>query len=134
MSEQKRRLFERTLEASATATFIAADSVFVGDIRSRGHFVVFGEVHGDGELAGSLHLAAKGSWHGNIHAQRAVIAGTILGVLTVTEKLEIAYTAVIRGKVSARSIAIARGAIVDGDIEITSDAPLLEFEERRKGR
>jgi hypothetical protein len=34
--------------------------------------------------------------------------------------------------VSARTIAIARGAIVDGDIEVTSDAPMVAFEERRE--
>jgi hypothetical protein len=38
---------------------------------------------------------------------------------------------VIRGSVSARTIAIAKGAIVDGDIEVTSGAPLFEFEEKR---
>jgi cytoskeletal protein CcmA (bactofilin family) len=131
MSDQTRRFLERTLQTSATATFIAADSVFIGNIRARGQFVVFGEVHGDGDLEGGLHIAAKGSWHGNIRARQAIVAGTILGSLTVTDKLEIGYTAVIRGSVSARSVAIARGAIVEGEIEITSDAPIQEFEERR---
>ncbi len=37
----------------------------------------------------------------------------------------------IRGKVSARTIAIAKGAIVDGEIEVTSDSPVLQFEEKR---
>ena len=46
--------------------------------------------------------------------------------------MEIGYTAVIRGTVSARTIAIAKGAIVDGDIEVTSGAPMLEFEEKRE--
>jgi cytoskeletal protein CcmA (bactofilin family) len=46
--------------------------------------------------------------------------------------LEIGYTAVIRGKVSARTIAIAKGAIVDGEIEVTSGAPVLQFEEKRE--
>jgi hypothetical protein len=41
---------------------------------------------------------------------------------------------VIRGKVSARTIAIAKGAIVDGEIEVTSGEPLLEFEEKRDGK
>jgi cytoskeletal protein CcmA (bactofilin family) len=38
---------------------------------------------------------------------------------------------VIRGRVTARTVAIARGAIVDGDIEVTSGEPVLEFEEKR---
>jgi len=131
MSEQKRRFFERF---TATPTFIGADSVVVGDIRGTGPYVVCGEVHGDGELQGGLNLAVTGSWHGKIEAQQAIIAGKVTGALLVKDKLEIGYTAVIRGKISARTIAIAKGAIVDGDIEVTSDTPMLEFEEKRDGK
>lgn len=134
MSEEKRRFLERTLNASATATLIAADSVFVGNLRGKGQFVVFGEVQGDGDLGGGLHLSTKGRWHGNVRAHQAVVAGTILGNLIVTDTLEIGGTAVIRGSVSARTIAIARGAVVEGDIEITSDTPIVRFEEKREGR
>ena len=73
----------------------------------------------------------RGTWHGFIQAQQAIVAGKITGGLIVRDKLEIGYTAVIRGKVSARTIAIAKGAIVDGEIEVTSDAPVLQFEEKR---
>ena len=128
MSEPKRRFFESN---SGTPTIIGADSVFVGNISGTGQFVVCGTVHGDGQLEGGLNLAATGSWHGMIHAQQAIIAGKITGGLTVRDKLEIGYTAVIRGKVSARTVAIAKGAIVDGEIEVTSGSPVVQFEEKR---
>jgi cytoskeletal protein CcmA (bactofilin family) len=108
--------------------------VFIGNIRGAGQFVVSGEVHGDGELAGGLNLSASGTWNGFIQAQQAIVAGKITGGLSVKDKLEIGYTAVIRGKVSARTVAIAKGAIVDGEIEVTSDAPVVEFEEKRDGK
>jgi cytoskeletal protein CcmA (bactofilin family) len=129
MDQPKRRFLEL---GEATPTFIGANSVFVGNIRGTGQFVVSGEVHGDGELDGALNLSATGSWHGNIQAQQAIVAGKILGGLSVKDKLEIGYTAVIRGRVSARTVAIAKGAIVDGEIEVTSDTPVLEFEEKRE--
>jgi cytoskeletal protein CcmA (bactofilin family) len=128
MLMQKRRFLETS---TATSTFIGPGSVFVGDIRGVGHYVVSGEVHGDGDLKGGLHLAATGRWHGFIRASQAIVAGQINGGLTVEGKLEIGNTAVIHGRVSARTIAIAKGAIVDGEIEITSDQPVTEFEERR---
>jgi cytoskeletal protein CcmA (bactofilin family) len=131
MSGQKRRFLEGS---SATPTFIGAESVFVGNIRSAGDFVVCGEVYGDGELQGALNLSVSGIWHGFIQAQQAVVAGKITGGLTVKGKLEIGYSAVIRGKVSARTIVIAKGAIVDGEIEVTSGSPVLEFEEKRDGK
>jgi cytoskeletal protein CcmA (bactofilin family) len=129
MNQPKRRFLESN---GSTPTFIGANSVFIGNLRGVGQFVVSGEVHGDGELEGALNLSSSGSWHGNIEAHQAIVAGTILGGLSVKDKLEIGYTAVIRGKVSARTIAIAKGAIVDGEIEVTSDAPVVRFEEKRE--
>ncbi|MGC1389204.1 MAG: polymer-forming cytoskeletal protein [Steroidobacteraceae bacterium] len=148
MSEPKRRLFERPLlerpllelrlferrlfeHTSVTPTFIGAESVVVGNIRGTGQFVVSGEVHGDGELDGGLNLSVTGSWHGIVRARQAIIAGKITGGLEVEDKLEIGRTAVIRGRVSARTVAIAKGAIVDGEIEVTSGAPVVEFEDKR---
>jgi cytoskeletal protein CcmA (bactofilin family) len=132
MSEPKRRFLERA--ASPTPTVIGTDAVIVGNIRGRGHFIVSGEIHGDGELEGALHLAVTANWHGTVHADQAIVAGKITGGLIVKDKLEIGCTAVIRGRVSARTIAIAKGAIVDGQIEVTSDAPVVEFEEKRERR
>ena len=131
MNQPKRRFLESN---GATPTFIGANSVFIGNIRGIGQFVVSGEVHGDGELEGALNLSSSGAWHGNIQAHQAIVAGTILGGLSVKDKLEIGYTAVIRGKVSARTVAIAKGAIVDGEIEVTSDSPVLQFEEKRDAK
>jgi cytoskeletal protein CcmA (bactofilin family) len=141
MSEQKRRFLERaalhpllraTLQASPAPTIIAADSVFVGNLSGKGQFVVCGEVHGDGDLDGALILSVTALWHGDIHVHQAIVAGKIVGGIIVKDKLEIGYTAVIRGRVSARTIAIAKGAIVDGEIEVTSGMPILEFEEKRE--
>jgi cytoskeletal protein CcmA (bactofilin family) len=128
MNQPKRRFLEGS---AATATFIGAHSVFEGNLRGVGQFVVSGEVYGDGDLEGGLNLSAGARWHGHVRARQAIIAGEIVGSLIVEDKLEIGYTAVIRGKVSARTIAIAKGAIVDGEIEVTSDAPLVRFEEKR---
>ena len=131
MSEPKRRFFDLH---SAAPTVIGAGSVIIGDLRGDGEYVISGEVHGDGELGGGLNLAATGVWNGHIQALEAVVAGKITGGLAVKGKLEIGYTAVIRGSVSARTIAIAKGAIVDGDIVVTSGEPMLEFEEKRQDR
>jgi cytoskeletal protein CcmA (bactofilin family) len=128
MHDPRRRFFDLN---SAPPTVIGAESVFVGNIRGAGQFVVSGEVHGDGEIDGGLNLAVTGVWNGYIQAHHAIIAGKITGGLAVRDQLEIGYTAVIRGRVTARTVAIARGAIIDGDIEVTSGEPVVEFEEKR---
>ena len=133
MSEPKRRFLERvSLPGARAATIVAAGTVIRGDVHGEGQFVISGEVHGDGVLEGVLHLAVTASWIGHIRAQHAMVAGKIEGSLTVEGKLEIGVTAVIRGRVSARILAIAKGAIVDGDIEVTSDVPIVQFEEKRR--
>ncbi len=113
---------------------IGAGAVFVGNLSGAGPFVVAGEIHGDGELSGDLNVALGGGWMGNIRARRAIIAGRIFGSLVIEEKLEIGHSAEIRGSVSARQIAIAKGAIVEGEIEVTSGDAIVQFEEKRGGQ
>ena len=127
-ARQDRRFIQRVI---GSPTVLGADTLFVGDIRGAGTFVVYGEVRGDGDIHGSLNLAASATWQGDIHAQQAVIAGHVTGSLIIEGKLEIGYTAVIHGRVSARMISIAKGAIVDGEIATTSGLPIQEFEEKR---
>ncbi len=137
MSGHKRRFLDSMgLHGSASPipTIVGAGTLFVGNIRGKGQFVVCGEVHGDGELEGALNLSATASWYGTIRAHQAIIAGKIIGGVIVEDKLEIARTAVIRGRVSARTVAIAVGAIVDGEIEVTSGIPIVQFQEKREDR
>ena len=125
----KRRLLD---EVPGSPTFLGEHSKFVGDLTTAGAFVLCGHIKGDGRIDGTLNLAVSGHWEGGVHAQQAVVAGRVTGDLVVEEKLEIGQTAVIRGSVSARTIAIAKGAVVDGDITVTSGTPITRFEERRK--
>jgi cytoskeletal protein CcmA (bactofilin family) len=52
----------------------------------------------------------------------------------VAEKLEIGATAVIRADVVARSIAVAKGAVIEGQVTVTSGEAVIEFEEKRHRR
>ena len=124
-----RRFIDRV---TGTPTVLGASTVFVGDIRGKGTFVVYGEVRGDGDIQGSLNIASSATWNGDVHAEQAVVAGHLTGSIIVEGKLEIGYSAVIHGRVSAGSISIALGAVVDGDITTTSGAPVERFEEKRE--
>jgi cytoskeletal protein CcmA (bactofilin family) len=105
----------------------------VGTLRCRGDLVVGGHVQADCIVAGALTLSEGGSWQGKLEAANAVIAGNVNGELVVAEKLEIRKTARIRGSVSARSIAVAKGALIDGEMSVTSGAPVVTYEEKRHG-
>ena len=117
---------------SGTPTFLGERTRFVGNLETAGPLVVCGHVQGDGHVDGSVNLAVGAHWEGGISASHAVIAGRVTGTIVISDKLEIGQTAVIHGSVTARMLAIAKGAVVDGDMTVTSGAPIMRFEEKRK--
>ena len=130
MSEApKRRLVD---QFGVSPTLVAEGCRFSGDIETSGPLVVCGAIRGDGRVGGALSMAAQSQWDGEIHAQAAVVAGRISGKLVIAEKLEVGSTAVIRADIVARSIAVAKGAVIDGEVTITSGQPIIRFEERRR--
>jgi cytoskeletal protein CcmA (bactofilin family) len=127
----KRRLID---QIGDSPTFVAEGSRVSGDLETSGPLVVCGTVRGDGRVGGALRMAATAEWEGEIHARAAVIAGKVTGRLVVEDKLEVGMTAVIRADIVARVIAVARGAVIDGAVTITSGQPVVQFEEKRTAR
>jgi len=124
----KRRLRD---QFSGTPTFVAENMRIVGNLHGNGPVVVCGRIEGDGEVAGGVQVAAGARWQGNLHAEHAIVAGHIEGDLTIDDKLEVGFSAVIKGRVRARSIAIARGAIIEGEMQVTGSAAPIHFLEKR---
>ena len=125
---QRRRLIDRL---GAAPTVLSEGSQLVGDLIVPGGLVVSGSVRGDGQIGAALQIARGASWEGRVMAQCAVIAGTLVGEVLVTDKLEVGANAVIRGRVTARTVAIARGAQLDGELNVTSGEPVVTFDEKR---
>jgi len=130
MSEEapRRRLTDKV---SGSPTFLGAGSIMTGDLQCQGDLVVAGNVTGDCICQGSFTLADGASWEGRLQANNAVIAGQVRGSLMIAEKIEIRKSARIRGSVSARSIAVAQGALIEGDLAVTSGASVVRYEEKR---
>jgi len=124
----RRRLID---QIGDSPTFVAEGSRLNGDLETAGPLVVCGTIRGDGRIGGALHMAVTAQWEGEVHARAAVIAGQITGRLVVEEKLEVSATAVLRADIVARSIAVARGAVIDGTVTVTSGEPVVQFEEKR---
>jgi cytoskeletal protein CcmA (bactofilin family) len=127
----KRRLID---QIGDSPTFVAEGSRLTGDLESAGPLVLCGAIRGDGQVAGALRMAVTAEWEGEIHARAAIVAGKITGRLVVEEKLEVGATAVLRADIVARSIAVARGAVIDGTVTVTSGEPVVQFEEKRAAR
>ena len=117
-----------------TPSLLAGGTRVVGDIETPGALMLGGSVQGDGNVRGELSIGPDAEWIGEVHAVSAVVAGSITGAIILAERIEIAASAVIRGRLSARKIAMARGATVDGDVTVTSGEPIVQFDEKRKPR
>jgi cytoskeletal protein CcmA (bactofilin family) len=124
-----RRTTDRT---STTPTLVGAGTVLTGNLKCEGDLVVGGEVVGDAVVRGSVTLSEGGRWEGKLEASNALIAGETKGALHIAGKLEIRKTARIGGFVQARTIAVAQGAVIDGEMSVTSGAPVVTYKEKRK--
>lgn len=129
MSEAPRRRLSDKMPSSPT--LIGVGTVVVGNLECEGDLVVGGSVQGDSTVRGSFTLFESARWLGRVEAKFAVIAGELQGELHVIEKLEIRKSARIRGTVSARSVAVAQGAVIEGDLSVTSGADVVRYDEKR---
>ncbi len=130
MSDTPRR--RATDRASGSPTFIGVGTTLTGNLECEGDLIVGGVVVGDSQVRGTVTLSEGGRWDGRLHTGTAIVAGELHGEIVASEKLEIRKSARIRGAVSGRSIAIARGAVIEGEMSVTSGAPIVHYDEKRK--
>jgi len=109
----------RTLDAvEGFATSVGDGTKISGDIGGKGHSIILGEVTGNCDLDGTLVIGESGHWIGNIKAKTVVIAGDVDGEVIAEEKLEVLSTARIKGTIRAKKLAIAEGAVHQGDVSM----------------
>lgn len=120
----------RTLDGvGGFTTSIGLGSILKGAISGEGHCIVLGRVEGDSELSGTLVVGEGGVWVGDIVAENIVIAGRVQGSVTARKKMEIVSTAQIQGSLTSPFIAIAEGAVHDGEIHM---AEVKRFTDQRE--
>lgn len=120
-----RRILDRV---EGFVTSIGPEAYFRGSLGGAGHCIVYGRVEGDCDIDGTLVIAEGGSWVGEVVATNVLIAGQVEGSLMAREKMEIVSTARIRGRLTSRAIAIAEGAVHDGELQMSG---VTRFADRR---
>lgn len=132
-TKQNRRTLDRM---GGVSSVIGAGSRFTGDFGGKENYVVYGSVIGDSDVEGAVVLEEGGSWKGVIKAEYVIIAGEVDGDVIATGKIELDETARVSGNVIGSVIAIAEGAVIQGQMKMTSDkAEITRFiEQRRQAR
>ena len=125
--------FKRRLQDSSNGprTYVAPGTRIVGTIMGKGSYVFCGTIEGDCDISGPVTLAEGGRWKGTIKATDIVIAGIVEGDVIGEQRVEIAGTARVTGSLAGHSIAVAEGAIIEGDIKVKSGAAPVTFQEKR---
>jgi len=129
MLKLKRRIQDST---QGPTTYVAASTTIAGTVTGKGAYVFCGNVEGDCDIEGPLTLAAGGRWKGTLKATDIVVAGTVEGDVIAKQRVEILGTARITGSLAGNSIAVAEGAIIAGEIKVTSGAVTTTFQEKRQ--
>jgi cytoskeletal protein CcmA (bactofilin family) len=79
-----------------------------------------------------LTLAAGGHWKGTLKANDIVVAGIVEGDVVAKQRVEILGTARVTGSLSGNSIAVAEGAVIEGEIRVMSGGAPTSFQEKRQ--
>lgn len=117
--------------SSGPTTYIAPSTRIVGTITGDGTYVFSGTVEGDCDINGPITLAVGGKWRGTMRANDVVVSGEVEGDVIARQRIEISGTARISGSLSGHSIAVAEGAIIEGEIRVAT-GEAMTFEEKRQ--
>lgn len=131
------RLFQRkqrrALDQVEFGAVIGEQAIYRGDLTGESNYLVKGRVRGRCDITGHLVLWPGSHWTGDIAAAHVVIAGEVEGDVYASRKLELKSTARIRGNITSPVIAMAQGALYDGEIRPRPRHHLVRFSEKRSG-
>ncbi len=104
---------------SGPTTLIAEGCTINGQFAGDNDVLVSGKIIGDSKLTSVVTITSGGSWKGTLQARHVIVSGSVDGDIIATGSIEIASTARIRGTVTGDMIAVAEGAVIDGEMRIT---------------
>jgi cytoskeletal protein CcmA (bactofilin family) len=99
-------------------------SVFIrGELSGSEDIYVDGQVEGTIQLSGnSLTIGPNGRIRANITAKNVTVNGSVDGNIDAGERTDMRKSAVVKGDVRTRRIAIEEGAYFTGKLEILGDS------------
>lgn len=120
-------------KARGPMTLIAEGCTLKGEVSGDNDILLSGTVDGDSILNGMVTITREGHWKGTLTASNVIVSGTVDGDINASGCIEIASTARIRGTVTGDQIAVASGAVIDGQMRITGNrSNAHEFTEKRE--
>ncbi len=104
--------------AENLSTIIGKDSVFTGDMEVKGTLRIDGRIKGKIICDETVSIGATGDVEADIDAKMVTVAGTVVGNIRTSEKIEMQAKAKVLGDVSTKNIVIEQGAIFHGSCQM----------------
>lgn len=120
---------ERAPSASAPATVIGPKARFVGEFSGDDDIAVHGRFEGNIDIQRRVTVATSGEIKGDIHARSVVVGGRVHGQIRADERAELLASASVQGDVHAPKVVIAEGAQLQGNVAMSTAAPVQKKEE-----
>ncbi len=125
----RRRLVDHI---SKNPSYVASGVTLTGSLSCEGDLMVAGSIKGEIRVRGAITLLEGSRSEGNVTSTSAVVGGEVEGNVIAAERLEIRKSARVHGSVHARTIAVAEGAMINGEVGMSDDASVIRFQEKRK--
>jgi cytoskeletal protein CcmA (bactofilin family) len=106
----------------AALSVISVGMKVLGDIETSGVVKIEGTIEGAVRGARQLVLGRTGSIKGDVFAEEAILAGTVFGMITATQRVEIQDSSNIQGDIRTKSIVILEGGIINGTVRMDAGA------------
>jgi|GEM_PF-4594145 len=100
----------------SVSSVIAEGVLFEGSLHSSSHIFIHGEIVGEIN-APSVNFGKSGIMSGTLRCRTATIDGSFDGEL-VGDEVVLGTQSKVNGNVSCRSLKVARGALITGDISV----------------
>jgi cytoskeletal protein CcmA (bactofilin family) len=104
--------------AENLSTIVGKDSAFTGEMEVKGTLRVDGRIKGKIICDETVSIGATGEVEAEIDAKVVVVAGTVVGNIHASEKIEMQAKAKVLGDVSTKNIVIEQGAIFHGSCQM----------------
>jgi cytoskeletal protein CcmA (bactofilin family) len=104
--------------AENLSTIVGKDSVFTGDMEVKGTLRIDGRIKGRIICDETVSIGATGEVEADIDAKMVIVAGTVIGNIRTSEKIEMQAKAKVMGDVTTKNIVIEQGAIFHGSCQM----------------
>lgn len=102
----------------SSSTTISEDVSIKGELRFPLFLRIDGHFEGKLSSEGKLHVGPKGVVHSDLNLKSATIEGRVEGNIVVSERLELAATASVKGDISCQILKIEEGATLTGIVTV----------------